>query len=129
METSTKRHKKKMKEKGKEVGEEAFLSPHSKQLLGRIEAFQKKSKLLLDIASCKCTLFTHKACKCPETTPEEERKFLTDQRGVRKMYIGARDIKFVHRRPRPVTQRAQEVESVRSVSTLRAPHVSRKDRI
>ena len=113
-----------MKENGEEIGSEELPSPHSKELLGRIEAIQKESNQLFDIASCKCMVF--KACKCPNPIPKMERSFLTDQRGTRKLYIGVRDPKFVHRRPRPVTQSTHtaEPEPVPSVSSLRTQDVS-----
>ena len=68
------------------------------------EHFQKKRadfqiylKQLFDVAACMCAFF--ESCKCPKElkVPIEERRFLLDQRGDRKMIIAGVDPKLTRR--------------------------------
>lgn len=60
----------------------------------KLKMFQKHSKLIFDIATCKCQLNTSCDCTKDRKIPIREREFLADQRGARKMMIGPVDNKI-----------------------------------
>ena len=68
----------------------------------KCEKMINESKLLFDIAACKCTEPNH--CSCPKDmkVPNEEKGFLQDQRNNRKMMIGSIDAKCSNRRKKNI---------------------------
>lgn len=58
----------------------------------RLEEFLCNSKVLFDIAACKCKNINE--CNCPwhKKVPRREKSFLMDQRTTRRMFIGSVDI-------------------------------------
>lgn len=63
----------------------------SKEFKNKFASFKNNISSLFDISYCKCTDFS--TCRCPKEkkVPIKERDFLSDQRSVRKMYIGSID--------------------------------------
>ncbi|CAH1107403.1 unnamed protein product [Psylliodes chrysocephalus] len=59
----------------------------------QLQDFRIKSKVLFDVAACKCSDF--KTCVCDKVfkVPQAERSFILDQRTVRKMLISSLDVK------------------------------------
>jgi len=62
-----------------------------------IEELRSNSSNLFDIAACKCSDFSTCSCERDKKIPVEEREFIADQRGARKMVIGAVDRKITSR--------------------------------
>ena len=67
-----------------------FVRDHKKpNFEQKLKAFNNVASKLFDIAACKCSL-NKKKCYCEKSNkvPNEEIKFLSDQRGDRRMFIG-----------------------------------------
>jgi len=62
-----------------------------------IEELSVNSSNLFDIAACKCSDFDACCCERDKRIPIEERAFITDQRGARRMVIGNIDRKTTTR--------------------------------
>lgn len=63
----------------------------SKEFKNKFALFKKDISSLFDISYCKCSDFSN--CQCPKIkkVPINERNFLSDQRTIRKMFIGTID--------------------------------------
>lgn len=87
-------------------------------LEAKLITFQNDTDKLFDISSCKCASFDK--CSCPNTkkVPEIERSFLLDQRTLRKMFIGAVDLKETEKmRKQKETERVIFKRNVSSSTT------------
>lgn len=69
-----------------------LLKSHPKIPENKMKEFRLRSKVLFDIAACKCRDLLQ--CTCPKNKkiPLREHNFITDQRTARQMVIGAIDI-------------------------------------
>ena len=69
---------------------------------------EKFFEKLFDIALCKCS--SERSCKCPyeNRVPQMEAKFLRDQRGPRKMFMGTPDHQETSRRRVAAARRCRE---------------------
>lgn len=63
----------------------------------KLESFRERSKMLLDVASCKCQA-GRCCCEKEFRVPIDERAFLLDQRTVRKQMIAGVDRKYAAKR-------------------------------
>lgn len=75
--------------------------------LTHINKFRENSKVLFDIAACKCAA---QKCTCEKEkkVPQIELKFLNDQRGERQMMISSVDNKTTHALQKRMERRAAE---------------------
>lgn len=59
----------------------------------QLQDFRINSKVLFDVAACKCSDFNTCVCDKVFKVPQSERTFILDQRTVRKMFISSVDVK------------------------------------
>lgn len=78
----------------------------------KLKTFQKDSKKLFDISTCKCVSFDQ--CSCPKSKriPEIERTFLIDQRTFRQMSIGRLDMKTTEKLKKRADRKQKETEAM-----------------
>lgn len=82
---------KKFHERYKQIQKNLKSRKNTETMQGKISNFKEEASKLFDIAACKCDF---SQCKCDKLkkVPTREREFLTDQRTIRIMAIGAIDV-------------------------------------
>ena len=115
------------KRKSKEPNEDTrsacqMLNEH---LTSKLQSFKNNCHELFDIASCKCHYTNYSSCRCKIKIPQEERPFLKDQRGDRKMAIGSLDKTTNLRRRKIALRRSKMIPkaSCQQASTSLTPIV------
>ena len=89
-----------------------------------IEELKLNSLKLFDIAFCKCSDFNACCCERDKRIPAEEREFITDQRGARRMVIGTIDRKstsILRKRKERKDKREKYYKSQCTVSSIDNP--------
>ncbi|XP_050505184.1 uncharacterized protein LOC126883579 [Diabrotica virgifera virgifera] len=71
-----------------------------------VQEFQTENTRLFDISACKCEILEQCSCDKGKKVPKNEREFLLDQRGPRKMINGNIDLKETLK----LTNKARRVE-------------------
>ena len=80
-------------------------SENFKKKLGKLH---KSIGTLFDISTCKCTNFATCACSRKKKVPVQKQQFLSDQRTVRKMYIGSIDKRTTKRNEKTLQRKIED---------------------
>lgn len=89
-----------------------------------IKELRVNSSKLFDISACKCSDFDACCCEREKRIPTDEREFITDQRGARRMVIGTIDRKTtsrIRKRKEREYKREKYYKSQSTVSSIEDP--------
>ena len=80
----------------------------SKIFKKKLAKFYESIGTLFDISTCKCTNFANCACSREKKVPVQEQQFLSNQRTVKKVYIGSIDKRTTKRNEKTFQRKVED---------------------